>query len=313
MLHEESKIYVAGHTGMVGSALCRRLKEKNYKNILTRTRSELDLLNMTQVRDFLKDEKPNYIFLAAAKVGGIQANTLFKADFIYENLQIQNNVIWGSVQAGIKHLCFLGSSCIYPRNCEQPIKENCLLTGPLEETNSPYAVAKIAGVKLCESCNAQFDTCYISVMPSNLFGLEDNYDAITSHVLPALIRKAHHAKVNQDAELVVWGTGRPFREFLYVDDLADACVFLMEKNIEHGIYNIGVGKDISIQALAELVMNIVGYKGRIVFDTNKPDGTPRKLLDISHMHKLGWQAKTSLREGIKKTYAHYLWTMDMKR
>lgn len=300
------KIYVAGHRGMVGSAIVRRLQAGGYENIITRSRQELDLLDQRAVSDFLRSEKPDYIFLAAAKVGGIHANNTWRADFIYENLQIQNNILWGALKADIRNLCFLGSSCIYPRDCPQPIKEEYLLTGPLEQTNEPYAIAKIAGIKLCESINHQYATRYISVMPTNLYGPNDNYDLATSHVLPALIRKAHDAKQRREQELIVWGTGNPRREFLYVDDMADACVFLMEKGIGDGIYNIGCGEDVTIRQLAETVTDVVGFKGGIVFDSSKPDGTPRKLLDVSHMANLGWQAKIPLREGVAMAYAAYL-------
>ena len=302
----DRKIYIAGHRGMVGSAIVRRLHAAGYTDLVTRTHQELDLLDQHAVFDFLQTEKPDYIFLAAAKVGGIQANNTYRADFIYQNLTIQNNIIWGALQAGIKDLCFLGSSCIYPRDCPQPIKEEYLLTGPLEQTNEPYAIAKIAGIKLCESCNRQYGTRYISVMPTNLYGPNDNYDLTNSHVLPALIRKAHEAKLRGDSEYVVWGTGTPKREFLYVNDMADACVFLMENNIHDGLYNIGCGEDVTIRALAETVMDVVGFTGQIFFDSTKPDGTPRKLLDVSRMRQLGWQAKTPLREGIAKAYADYL-------
>ena len=309
-LHPGSKIYIAGHRGMVGSALVRRLQAGGYANLLTRGRRELDLLDQAAVFAFLAAEKPDYIFLAAAKVGGIQANNTLRADFIYQNLQIQNNIIHGALRAGLKDLCFLGSSCIYPRDCPQPIREEYLLTGPLEPTNEPYAIAKIAGIKLCESCNRQYGTRFVSVMPTNLYGPNDNYDLESSHVLPALIRKIHEAKRQNAAEYLVWGTGTPRREFLYVDDMADACVFLMEQGIHDGLYNVGVGSDVTIRELAETVMAVVGFQGRIVFDTGKPDGTPRKLLDVSRLRRLGWQARTPLREGIAKAYAAYLATLN---
>jgi len=295
---------------MVGSALVRRLRAAGYANLVTRTHQELDLLDQHAVFDFLQAEEPDYIFIAAAKVGGIQANNNYRADFIYQNLAIQNNVIWGALKAGIKDLCFLGSSCIYPRDCPQPIKEEYLLTGPLEQTNEPYAIAKIAGIKLCESCNRQYGTHYISVMPTNLYGPNDNYDLISSHVLPALIRKAHEAKLRGDSAYVAWGTGTPKREFLYVDDMADACIFMMERGIGDGLYNIGCGEDVTIRELAETVMDVVGFTGQILFDSTKPDGTPQKLLDISQMRQLGWQAKTPLREGITKAYAAYLESIE---
>lgn len=290
---------------MVGSAIMRRLRNGGYTNLVTRSREELDLLDQRATFSFLESEKPDYIFLAAAKVGGILANSVDRADFIYENLAIQNNVIHGALKAGVKDICFLGSSCIYPRDCPQPIKESYLLTGPLEQTNEPYAIAKIAGIKLCESCNRQYATRFLSVMPTNLYGPNDNYDLNTSHVLPALIRKAHEAKLRGDAEYVVWGTGMPRREFLQVDDMADACVFLMENGISDGIYNIGTGSDVTIRELAETVMAVVGFKGAIVFDSSKPDGTPQKLLDVTRIKQLGWQARIPLREGISQAYDIY--------
>ena len=291
---------------MVGSAILRRLQHGGYTLLITRTRQELDLLDQRATFDFLEHEKPDYIFLAAARVGGIHANNTYRADFLYENLSIQNNVIQSALKTGVKDLCFLGSSCIYPRDCPQPIKEEYLLTGPLEPTNEPYAIAKIAGIKLCESCNRQYGTRFVSVMPTNLYGPNDNYDLANSHVLPALIRKAHEAKRRGDAEYVVWGSGTPKREFLYVDDMADACVFLMEQGIGCGIYNVGVGEDVTIRQLAETVMDVVGFKGGITFDSSQPDGTPRKLLDVSRLAQLGWRAKTPLRDGIAQAYANYL-------
>lgn len=306
MLSTVAKIYVAGHNGMVGSALVRHLQAKGYQNIISRSRSELDLLDQKSVHDFLKVEQPEYIFLAAAKVGGIQANNNYRAEFIYENITIQANVIHGAYLAGVKRLCFLGSSCIYPRDCPQPIKEEYLLTGTLEPTNEPYAIAKIAGIKLCESYNRQYGTHYVSVMPTNLYGPNDSYDLNNSHVLPALIRKAHEAKCRGDKELVVWGSGKPMREFLFVDDMAGACVFLMENNINDGLYNVGSGVDVTIKELAEIVMSVVGFDGEIVFDVSKPDGTPRKLSNVERLKKLGWQANTTLRDGIAKAYADFL-------
>jgi GDP-L-fucose synthase len=304
------KVYVAGHLGMVGSAIVRRLQRAGYQNVVTRNRQQLNLLDQKAVHDFLIAEKPDYIFLAAAKVGGILANNTYRADFIYENLQVQNNVIHGAMMAGIKDMCFLGSSCIYPRDCPQPIKEEYLMSGPLEQNNEPYAIAKIAGIKLCESMNRQNGTRFVSVMPTNLYGPNDNYDLANSHVLPALIRKAHEAKLRGDRELIVWGTGNPRREFLYVDDMADACVFLMEKQVGDGVFNVGCGSDITIRELAETVMDIVKFTGRIVFDTSKPDGTPRKLLDVTRMAGLGWQAKTSLQSGVSATYSSYLESLN---
>lgn len=305
-MEKNARIYVAGHRGMVGSALVRRLQQAGYGNIVVRTRAELDLLNQSATAAFLQREKPDFIFMAAAKVGGIHANNTLRADFIYENLMVEANLIHGAWQAGVKQLCFLGSSCIYPRDCPQPIREDYLLTGPLEPTNEPYAIAKIAGIKLCESYNRQHGTQYFSVMPTNLYGPNDNYDLANSHVLPALIRKAHEAKQRGDSELVVWGSGKPRREFLYVDDLADACVFLMEQGVGDGIYNIGAGEDVTIRELAETVMSVVGFTGRIAFDASKPDGTPRKLLDVSRLRDIGWQARIPLREGIAQAYRDYL-------
>ena len=305
-----SKIYVAGHRGMVGSAIVRRLTQGGYTNILTRSHAELDLLDQHAVFGFLADEKPDYIFIAAAKVGGILANNTLRGQFIYENLSIQNNLIQGAYLAGIIDLCFLGSSCIYPRDCAQPIREEYLLTGPLEATNEPYAIAKIAGIKLCESYNRQYGTRYVCVMPTNLYGPNDNYDLVNSHVLPALIRKAHEANLRGDSEYVVWGSGTPMREFLYVDDMADGCVFLMAQDIGDGIYNLGTGSDVTIRELAETVMQVVGFAGRIRFDSSKPDGTPRKLLDVSRLKALGWQASTGLRDGITLAYKNYLTTLN---
>lgn len=305
-LDKDAKIFVAGHRGMVGSALVRCLEARGYTNILTRTRAELDLLDQAAVREFMREERPDYVFVAAAKVGGIYANNTYGADFIYENLVVETNVIDSAHRAGVDRLCFLGSSCIYPRECPQPIREEYLLTGPLEPTNEPYAIAKIAGVKMCESYNRQHGRHYVSVMPTNLYGPNDNYDLNNSHVLPALIRKAHEAKARGDSEYVVWGSGRPMREFLYVDDLAAACVFLMEQGIGEGLYNVGTGEDVTIRELAEAVMSVVGFDGRIVFDASKPDGTPRKLLNVDRMRALGWQAQTSLRDGIAAAYADFL-------
>jgi GDP-L-fucose synthase len=305
-INKQSKIYVAGHRGMVGSAIVRRLEAGGYLNILTRTHAELDLTNQAAVNEFFQAEKPEYVFLAAAKVGGIHANNTYRAEFIYQNLMIEANVIHAAWKADIQRLLFLGSSCIYPRDCPQPIKEEYLLTGLLEKTNEPYAIAKIAGINLCESYNRQYGTQYIAVMPTNLYGPNDNYDLDNSHVLPALIRKAHEAKQRNDEELVVWGSGQPKREFLYVDDMADACVFVMESNLNDGLLNIGTGVDTSIYELAELIMDVVNFKGKIIFDSSKPDGTPRKLLNVERMRQLGWQAKVSLHDGIALAYADYI-------
>ncbi len=301
-MQQSAKIYVAGHQGMVGSAIVRNLQAKGYSNILTRTKSELDLLDQHAVFSFLEQAKPDYIFIAAAKVGGIHANNTYRADFLYQNLAIETNLIHGAHRTDVQRLCFLGSSCIYPRECPQPIKEEYLLTGPLEPTNEPYAIAKIAGIKLCESYNLQYGRQYVSAMPTNLYGPNDNYDLENSHVLPALLRKAHEAQQRGDRDLVIWGTGRPRREFLYVNDMADACVFLMENDINEGLFNVGTGIDVTIRELAQMVMDVVGLKGRIVFDPSKPDGTPRKLLDVSRLRIRGWQARTHLTEGIRLAY-----------
>lgn len=296
----DARILVTGHGGMVGSALVRRLQARGYTQILTRTRAQLDLLDQAAVYRYLVEHRPDYVFIAAAKVGGILANDTERADFLFQNLQIELNLIHGAHRAGVQRLQFLGSSCIYPRDCPQPIREESLLTGPLEPTNEPYAIAKIAGVKLAESYSRQHGRQYISVMPTNLYGPGDNYDLASSHVLPALIRKAHEARARGDAQYVVWGTGTPRREFLYVDDLAEACVLLMELGYDGPLLNIGTGTDVSIRELAETVMEVVGFEGRIVFDTSKPDGTPRKLLDVSRIQALGWTARTGLREGIAR-------------
>jgi len=306
-MEKDSKIYIAGHRGLVGSALVRRLTEPGYMNLIVRTHAELDLTRQTEVEDFFKREHPEYVFLAAAKVGGILANNTYPAEFIYSNIVVQSNVIHSSYLFGVKKVLFLGSSCINPRDCPQPMKEDYLLSGYLEPTNEPYAIAKIAGIKMCQAYNRQYGANFISVMPTNLYGPNDNFDIQNAHVLPALIRKFHEAKVAGQKEVVVWGTGSPRREFLYVDDLADACIFLMNNyNNSPEIINIGVGKDISIRELALMVKEIVDYNGEIVFDTSKPDGTPRKLLDVSKLSSLGWQAKTGLREGIKRTYQWYV-------
>jgi GDP-L-fucose synthase len=304
-MQKNAKIYVAGHRGMVGSAIVKQLQGNGYTNIVTRTHDELDLVNQRSVTEFFAIEKPDYVFMAAAKVGGIHANNTYRADFIYENLLIEANVIGAAYKAGVGRMLFLGSSCIYPRDCPQPIREDYLLTGLLEQTNEPYAIAKIAGVKLCDSFNAQYGTQYVSAMPTNLYGPNDNYDLNKSHVLPALIRKAHEAKMRGDTQFVVWGSGTPMREFLYVDDMAEACVYLMEKGIAAGLFNIGTGTDVTIRELAEIVMDVVGFTGEIVFDRSKPDGTPRKLLNVDRINELGWKAKTSLRDGISKAYADF--------
>ncbi|MBA4696379.1 MAG: GDP-L-fucose synthase [Legionella sp.] len=304
------KIYVAGHRGMVGSAIVRQLKAAGYEDLILRPREYLDLLDQAAVFEFFQTEKPDYVFLAAAKVGGIYANNTYRADFIYQNLMVQANVIQAAYQAGVERMLFLGSSCIYPRDCAQPIHEDYLLTGPLEKTNEPYAIAKIAGIKLCESYNQQYGTKYLSVMPTNLYGPNDNYHLENCHVLPALIRKAHEAKEKNDQELIVWGTGTPKREFLFVDDFAQACLFLMEKPELEGIFNIGSGSDVTIRSLAETIVDVVGFQGALGFDATKPDGTPRKLLNIDKMKALGWSPKTPLREGIAAAYADFLSNKD---
>lgn len=300
------KIYVAGSNGMVGSAIVRALKERGFVNILTKSSKELDLRNQQDVKAFMEKERPNYVFLAAAKVGGIHANNTFPADFIYDNLMIETNLIHSSYQTGVKKLLFLGSSCIYPKFAEQPIKENSLLTGTLESTNEAYAIAKITGIKLCEFYRKQYGCDFISAMPTNLYGINDNFDLNNSHVLPALIRKFHEAKQNGEKEVVMWGTGTPKREFLYVDDLAEACLFLMENYSDHTHINVGTGEDLSILELAKLVKEITGYEGNIVNDLSKPDGTPRKVMDVSKINSLGWKAKTDLETGIRKVHDWFL-------
>jgi len=302
MMEKSSRIYVAGHRGLVGSAIVRKLQSEGYHNLILKTSSELDLRRQQDVEDFFREEKPEYVFLAAAKVGGIQANNVYSAEFIYDNLMIQNNVIHSAYANGVKKLLFLGSSCIYPKYARQPMKEEYLLDGKLEPTNEAYAIAKIAGIKMCEHYNKQYGTNFISAMPTNLYGPNDNFDLETSHVLPALIRKFHEAKTNNKEEVVIWGTGKPKREFLHVDDLADALLFLMNNYNGSQFVNVGTGKDITIQELAELIRDVVGFEGKIVNDTSKPDGTPRKLLDVSRLGKLGWEAKISLREGLEMTY-----------
>jgi len=305
-VEKDAKIYVAGHRGMAGSAIHRKLIELGYNNIVTRTSQELDLRNQQAVADFFDEEKPDYVFLAAAKVGGIMANNTYRADFIYENMAIQGNVIKSAYDNEVKKLMFLGSSCIYPKMAPQPLNEDLLLTGTLESTNEPYAIAKIAGIKMVEAFRDQYGCNFISVMPTNLYGINDNYHPQNSHVLPALIRRFHEAKVNNLDEVVIWGTGTPLREFLFSDDLADACVFLMNNYNEKQFVNIGVGEDLSIKDLAELIKEVIGYEGNISFDSSKPDGTPRKLMDVSKLHALGWKHKINLREGIKLAYTDFL-------
>lgn len=309
MIHMEktAKIFVAGgQSGLVGTAIVRALRNAGYTNIITKTRDEVNLLNPLHVEKFFQNEKPEYVFLAAAKVGGIWANKTQKADFIYDNLEIQNNVIYNSWKSGVKKLVFLGSSCIYPKLAPQPIKENSLLTGPLEETNDAYAIAKIAGIKMCQSFNEQYGTNFISVMPTNLYGPHDNFDLQNSHVLPALLRKFHEAKLNNDPSVTLWGSGSPYREFLYVDDMADACVFLMNTYDSSEIINIGSGEDLPIKELAEIIKSIVGYAGEIRWDITKPDGTPKKQLDVSKLFALGWKPQVTLTDGIKREYEWFL-------
>lgn len=298
----QDKIYIAGHRGMVGSAILRQLKDQGYRKFILKTSSELDLRNQQAVTDFFEKEKPDYVFLAAAKVGGIIANNTYRGDFIYENLMIQNNVIHQAYVNKVKKLMFLGSSCIYPKMARQPLKEEYMLTGELEPTNEPYAIAKIAGIKMCDAYRDQFGCNFISVMPTNLYGPNDNYDLKNSHVLPAMLRKFITAKRNKESSVTIWGTGSPKREFLHADDLAEACVFLMENYNESGLVNIGVGEDISILDLAILVKKVVGFEGEILTDITKPDGTPRKLMDVSKLSSFGWKAKTTLEEGIQKVY-----------
>lgn len=311
MISKESVIYVAGHRGMVGSAICQRLRDLGYERILTRTHAELDLLSQQAVREFFSQEKPDYVVIAAAKVGGIYANDTFPADFIYQNLMIEANLVHEAWQVGVKDLLFLGSSCIYPKFAEQPMKENALLTGVLESTNEPYAISKIAGIKLCESYNRQYGTSYRSVMPTNLYGINDNFHPKNSHVIPALLRRFHECTVDNTPEIKVWGTGTAKREFLYVTDMAEACVHVM--SLKQEVYaestepmlshiNVGTGQDVTIKELAETISDVVGYQGKIIWDSSMPDGTPRKLMDVSRLKSLGWEAKTGLREGLEMTY-----------
>jgi len=305
-LEKNAKIYVAGHRGMVGSAIYRKLVKEGYTNLITRTSAELDLRDQQAVADFFASEKPDYVFLAAAKVGGIIANNTYRADFLYENLCIQNNVIHQSYLNEVKKLMFLGSSCIYPKLAPQPLKEDYLLTGLLEETNEPYAIAKIAGIKMADAYRAQYDCNFISVMPTNLYGYNDNYHPQNSHVLPALIRKFHEAKTNGTPEVVIWGSGAPMREFLFADDLANACFFLMQEYNEAGLVNVGTGEDLTIKDLALLIKKVIGYDGELTFDSSKPDGTPRKLMDVSKLHSFGWKHTIELEEGIKLAYQDFL-------
>jgi len=305
-MDKKAKIYIAGHRGMVGSAIKRKLEQEGFNNFVTRVSTELDLRNQQLVSEFFEREKPDYVFLAAAKVGGIVANNTYRAEFLYDNLQIQNNVIHSAHLNGVQKLMFLGSSCIYPKMAPQPLQEDYLLTGPLEETNEPYAIAKIAGIKMCDAYRAQYGCNYISVMPTNLYGYNDNYHPQNSHVLPALIRRFHEAKEQSLPSVTIWGTGTPKREFLFADDLAAACYYLMENYNEPGLVNIGTGKDLSIRELAELIKETTGYQGEITFDTSKPDGTPRKLMDVSKLHSKGWKHTIELPEGIKLAYQDFL-------
>jgi GDP-L-fucose synthase len=321
LMNKKDTIYVAGHDGMVGSAIVRNLREKGYSNILTTNYPELDLIRQSDVEQYFEREKPDYVIDAAAKVGGIVANDNYRGQFIYENLMIQNNLIHCAHLQGVKKLLFLGSSCIYPKMSPQPMKEEYLLTNVLESTNEPYAIAKISGIKMCESYYRQYGDDFISVMPTNLYGFNDNFNLQNSHVIPALIRKVHEAKLNGDKSIIVWGTGTPKREFLHVDDMADACVFVMEKIDGNKLYdqdeithiNIGSGTDISISELAALIVKIVGYQGKITYDTEKPDGTPRKLLDVSRLNSMGWRHKISLEEGLRKTYSWYLKSESIRK
>lgn len=304
-MNRQDKIYVAGHNGMVGSAILRKLKQEGFENIVVRSSRELDLRKQQAVEEFFASEKPDYVFLAAAKVGGILANNTYRAEFIYDNIMIESNVIHACYQNGVKKLMFLGSSCIYPKLAPQPLKEEYLLTGLLEETNEPYAIAKITGIKMCDAYRSQYGCNFISAMPTNLYGPNDNYDLQKSHVLPALIRKIHEAKLNNSPSVTIWGTGKPKREFLHTDDLAEACLFLMQHYNEAGLVNIGVGKDVEIKELALMIKEIIGYRGNIEHDLTKPDGTPRKLMDVSKINALGWKARIDLRTGIEAVYREY--------
>ncbi len=304
MKHSD-KIFVAGHRGMVGSAICRKLQQEGYSQIITRTSKELDLTDQKAVNDFFEKEKPQFVFLAAAKVGGIHANNTYRADFLYRNLMIESNVIHAAHMYGVEKLLFLGSSCIYPKMAPQPLQEDSLLTGTLEYTNEPYAIAKIAGIKMCEAYRDQYGSNFISAMPTNLYGPNDNYDLQNSHVLPALIRKFHEAKINQSPSVEVWGTGSPLREFLHVDDLAEACYFLMQHYNDKQFVNVGCGEDLSIKSLAEMIQSIVGFQGELIWNTEKPDGTPRKLMDVSKIKGLGWSPKINLAQGIAAVYNEY--------
>ncbi len=305
-MDKSQKIYIAGHRGLVGSAIVRTLNQAGFNNLIYKTHAELDLTHQDQVNDFFVRQRPDLVFLAAAKVGGIHANNTYRGEFIYENLMVQNNVITAAKNNQVKRLLFLGSSCIYPRDCMQPMKEEYLLTGPLEYTNEPYALAKIAGIKLCEAYNNQYGTDFVSVMPTNLYGPNDNFDLETSHVLPALMRKVHEAKKTSQKSVIIWGTGKPQREFLHVDDLASACLFIMNKTGFTDMVNIGSGQEVTIRELTEMICEIVGFEGEIIHDTSKPDGTPRKLLDTLKINQLGWQSKIKLKDGLRQTYQWFL-------
>ncbi len=305
-MNKNDKIYIAGHRGMVGSAILKKLQSEGFANFFLKTSSELDLRNQSDVNSFFEKEKPTYVFMAAAKVGGILANNTYRAEFLYDNIMIQSNIIDAAYKNNVKKLLFLGSSCIYPKLAPQPLKENYLLSGELEPTNEPYAIAKIAGIKMCDAYRDQYGCNFISVMPTNLYGSNDNYDLKNSHVLPALIRKFHEAKIKNEPEVIIWGTGKPRREFLHSDDLADACFFLMKEYDQPGFVNIGSGKDIEINELATLIKNIIGYTGNIKHDLTKPDGTPQKLLDVTKLKMMGWVAKINLEEGIRKAYSDFL-------
>lgn len=309
-MNVESKIYIAGHNGMVGSAILRKLKKEGFKNIITSTHDQLDLTNQKSVENFFKMTQPEYVFLAAAKVGGIVANNTYPAEFINNNLSIQTNIIHQCHINKVKKLLFLGSSCIYPRDCKQPIKEEYFMTGPLEKTNDAYAIAKIAGVKMCQSYNKQYGSNFISLMPTNLYGEKDNYDLENSHVFPAMIRKFHEAKIKQSKNIMLWGTGSPYREFLHVDDLADACLFLMENYNSSEIINVGTGKDLTIRELAELMKKVIDVESNIMFDSCNPDGTPKKLLDVSKIHSLGWHHTIEIEDGLRKTYEDFKKTLE---
>ena len=312
-MDSQAKVFVAGHNGLVGGAVVRALKQQGYSNLVVRSSRELDLRQQQAVEDFFATEKPAYVFLAAAKVGGIQANNIYRGEFLYDNLMIESNIIHSAYRHQVQKLLFLGSSCIYPKLCAQPMREDYLLTGALEPTNEPYAIAKIAGLKLCENYCRQYGVNFISAMPTNLYGVNDNFDLNNSHVLPALMRKFHEAKVNQANTVTVWGTGEPLREFLYVDDLADALIYLMKTYDDVDFVNVGTGQEISIKELALTIQAVVGFEGELVFDTSKPNGTPRKLLDVSRLNSLGWQAQTDLKTGIEETYAWYLENVDTLR